>query len=55
MSSVPRRNSWSRYWGDKGYVHISRDHHGCGIATDAIYAIVDTDALEAEGNVTAQQ
>lgn len=35
------KNSWSRFWGDRGYVHISRDHHGCGIASDAIYAIVD--------------
>jgi cathepsin L len=49
------KNSWSRFWGDKGYVHISRDHHGCGIATDAIYAVVDTDAVSAAGSVTAQQ
>ncbi len=30
-----------RYWGEHGYVHISRDHHACGITTDAIYAVVE--------------
>lgn len=36
-----KRSSVRRFWGDRGYVHISRDHHGCGIASDAIYAVVE--------------
>ena len=35
------KNEWSAYWGDGGYVRISRDHHGCGIVSDAVYAIVE--------------
>ena len=32
------KNTWSPYWGDKGYIHIARDpDHDCGIATQAIY------------------
>ena len=50
-SLVACRNSWSKYWGDSGYIKISRDHHGCGVTTDAIYAEVDAgdrDAAMAE-------
>jgi C1A family cysteine protease len=35
------KNSWSRHWGDNGYVKIARDNHGCGASTDAVYAVVD--------------
>lgn len=36
------RNSWSAFWGDNGYVRISTRGHGCGVATQAMYAVVDT-------------
>lgn len=35
------KNSWSANWGDNGYVKVSRDNHGCGASTDAVYAVVD--------------
>ncbi|KAL4539565.1 hypothetical protein Ndes2437B_g02068 [Nannochloris sp. 'desiccata'] len=38
------KNSWSKHWGDNGYVKIARDNHGCGASTDAVYAVVDEDA-----------
>jgi cathepsin L len=34
------KNSWSKHWGDNGYVKIARDNHGCGASTDAVYAVV---------------
>jgi len=37
------KNSWSKHWGDNGYVKIARDNHGCGASTDAVYAVVDDD------------
>jgi C1A family cysteine protease len=37
------KNSWSDLWGDKGYIKVSRDNHGCGASTDALYALVDDD------------
>lgn len=49
------KNSWSKYWGAHGYVHISRDHHACGIMTDAIYAVVDSEGAAAAGSMTAQE
>ena len=41
------RNSWSDHWGDRGYVKVARDGHGCGAATDAMYAVVDEEAAAA--------
>jgi len=35
------KNSWSTLWGDGGYIKVSRDNKGCGVSTDALYAIVD--------------
>lgn len=37
------KNEWSSHWGDKGYMRMSRDNHGCGVVSDAAYAIVDVD------------
>ena len=37
------KNSWSAHWGDGGYIKFSRDNHGCGASTDALYAVVDDD------------
>ena len=34
------QNSWSTYWGDKGYVKVARAH-GCGVTTSAMYAIME--------------
>ena len=34
------RNSWSKYWGVDGYVKIRRSGNDCGIASDALYALV---------------
>ena len=35
------RNSWSTWWGDEGYVKISREGHACGVATNALYGVPD--------------
>ena len=35
------KNSWSKHWGDEGYVKIARDGHGCGASSDAMYAVAD--------------
>lgn len=35
------KNSWSQAWGFGGYIKISREHHGCGVPTNAIYGVPD--------------
>lgn len=35
------KNSWSTHWGDGGYFKVSRDNHGCGASTDAIFAVLE--------------
>ena len=34
------KNSWSTYWGNDGYVLMSRKDNNCGVATAATYVIV---------------
>ncbi|GBF93582.1 hypothetical protein Rsub_06302 [Raphidocelis subcapitata] len=34
------KNSWSKYWGVDGYIKIRRAGNDCGIASDAVYALV---------------
>ncbi|CAF3373464.1 unnamed protein product [Rotaria socialis] len=34
------KNSWSTYWGNDGYVLMSRKNNNCGVATSATYVIV---------------
>jgi C1A family cysteine protease len=34
------RNSWSKAWGDGGYIKIAMENGGCGVATDAVFAVV---------------
>ena len=34
------RNSWSKYWGDGGYIKISQRGHACGVTTNAAYTVV---------------
>merc|ERR1711962_1429291 len=35
------KNSWSTYWGNDGYVLMSRRDNNCGVATTPTYAIPD--------------
>ncbi|KAF8061334.1 cfaD [Scenedesmus sp. PABB004] len=35
------KNSWSKLWGDDGYIKIHRGGNDCGIASDAAFAAVD--------------
>ena len=34
------RNSWSTYWGEKGYFRVVRGERDCGVTTDAGYPVV---------------
>lgn len=34
------RNSWSKFWGNEGYIKIS-EKNDCGVKTDAVFAIVN--------------
>lgn len=35
------KNSWSTYWGNDGYVLMSRKNNNCGVATSATYVLVE--------------
>jgi len=35
------KNSWSTYWGNDGYVLMSRKNNNCGVATNPTYVIPD--------------
>ena len=46
------RNSWSKLWGDDGYIKITRKGNDCGITTGAVQAVVDMEAVNrARGTV----
>eukprot|EP00879_Flechtneria_rotunda_P020025 GHRR01021053.1.p1 GENE.GHRR01021053.1~~GHRR01021053.1.p1 ORF type:complete len:405 (+),score=139.61 GHRR01021053.1:1350-2564(+) len=55
------KNSWSKFWGDDGYIKIHRGGNDCGIASDAAFAaiadeyIVPGAAERALGLVLAKQ
>jgi len=34
------KNSWSKYWGDQGYIKISAVNNNCGVATQPTFVIV---------------
>ena len=40
------KNSWSTHWGDGGYIKVARDNRGCGVPSDAVYAVV-ADGIQA--------
>lgn len=35
------KNTWSAYWGDKGYIKIARHPQDCGIATQPMFVELD--------------
>ncbi len=39
------KNSWSTYWGNDGYVLMSRKNNNCGVATAATYVLVAWDVI----------
>ena len=46
------RTSWSKLWGDDGYIKITRKGNDCGITTGAVQAVVDMEAVNrARGTV----
>lgn len=38
------RNSWSAYWGNDGYMKVTRRGNDCGITTRPVQAVVDKKA-----------
>ncbi|XP_072834871.2 procathepsin L-like, partial [Pogona vitticeps] len=34
------KNSWSEYWGDKGYLYLEKGSNHCGVANDASYPVL---------------
>ena len=41
------RNSWSDMWGDAGYMKVTRSNHGCGVASNAVYAVANPEGIKA--------
>jgi len=35
------KNSWSTYWGDQGYIKISRQNNDCGVASQPTYVVLE--------------
>lgn len=35
------KNSWSTYWGDEGFIRMSRKDNNCGVATAATYVVLE--------------
>jgi hypothetical protein len=34
------KNSWSTYWGDEGFIKMSRKDNNCGVATMPTYVVL---------------
>jgi hypothetical protein len=44
------RNSWSKLWGEDGYMKITRKGNDCGITLAAVQAVVDDAAVRSVVN-----
>eukprot|EP00889_Picochlorum_renovo_P001302 jgi/Picre1/28332/NNA_003738.t1 len=40
------KNTWSKYWGEDGYIRIEREPNDCGIASEAQYVDIDCKSLK---------